>query len=438
MNSLLPYPSAQEERDLWKRYSKLRRIDEILGLKTIDHKISGVGRIFSEIVEDISKSVDLIVLLRKFSDLDRLGDKIIEDSNNTTATIIELYRLIQNSKRKRDNEVRSNSGSSCCLRDLFGFIFVEMLSNIAFGRGNPELVDKVVKTTNSNTFDIRTSIYKLAINRDLLPKNMIKLIDPKTLIIKLPQLVQGILTEQCSKNVLNDYQSFINNIRVDGKAAFDRIIETHLGLVDKNARLIATKVSSLSIDDIIQEGNIGLIKAAERFDPAYGHRFMSYAYYWIYQTIFRFISDQDRTIRVPVYMIESINKLLGVSLLLTEEYGREPTLMEIGEKMDLPLTRVREIIRIARMSVTLESPITEEEDSQIGDSIEGCNALPPFDAVSEHSLQEQIERVLNSLTPREQKVIRLRFGLDDSQSRTIEEVGQDFIVTKERIHQTEV
>ncbi|MDO9529495.1 MAG: sigma-70 family RNA polymerase sigma factor [Syntrophales bacterium] len=405
-------------------------------MKTIAHKVPGVGRIFSEIVEDIVKSVDLVVLLRKLSDLDRLGDKILEDSNNTTATMIELYRLIQNSEGRRDSAVKSNSGSSCCLRDLFGFIFVEMLNNIAFGRGNPNLVDKVVKATNGDTLDIRTRIYRLAINRDLLPKDIIKLIDPKTPVVNLPPLVRDILSEQFSKNVLKDYQSFIDNIRIDGKAAFDRIIETHLRLVHKNARFIATKVSSLPIDDLIQEGSIGLMKAAEHFDPAYGHRFMSYAPYWIQQTADRAISDQGRTIRIPVHRVESINKLLRVKSLLKQASDQEPTLEEIGEAMDLSLAQVNKIIALTQMQVSL-APIAEE-DSYLGDSIVDLTTRSPFDAICKQLLKEQIEEALTALTPREQRVIRLRFGLDDDQGRTLEEVAQEFNLTRERIRQIEV
>nr|WP_073076224.1 RNA polymerase sigma factor RpoD [Sporobacter termitidis] len=266
-----------------------------------------------------------------------------------------------------------------------------------------------------------------------------ELIDPETLVdsFSVDDPVRMYLKEIGKVNLLSaDEEIELAMKMAEGdREAKKRMAEANLRLVVSIAKRYVGR--GMLFLDLIQEGNLGLIKAVEKFDYSKGYKFSTYATWWIRQAITRAIADQARTIRIPVHMVETINKVMRISRQLLQELGHDPTPEEIAEDMGMPVEKVREILKIAQEPVSLETPIGEEEDSHLGDFIPDEDASEPAEAASFTLLKEQLSEVLGTLTPREEKVLRLRFGIEDGRTRTLEEVGKEFNVTRERIRQIE-
>ncbi len=298
-----------------------------------------------------------------------------------------------------------------------------------------EFTRSIAAKTCKNTATIEREMINISLNIRLLPEEILAAVSDETTLDQIeilardPEFTRSLAIDE------RQLERLLKNIEIEAERAKKTLTEANLRLVVSVAKKHTGR--GIPIQDLFQEGNIGLIKAVEKFDYHRGYKFSTYATWWIRQAVTRAIADQARTIRIPVHMIEVIHKLTTVSRQLCQRYGREPTYEEIGTEMDLSTDKVKEIVKFSQFPTSLETPIGEEKDSRLGDLIEDESAVPPPDAALHRLLGEEIDKVLSTLTPRESRILKLRFGLSDGRSRTLEEVGKEFNVTRERIRQIE-
>ena len=394
----------------------LHQIGRVQLLKASDEKIIArrieIGRRISEIERKLQKQ-DISI------DASQIYLEIVRELGQSWEIIHKLQEnlgLAENNKfRKTITDVRFRDAIDGVIDPLIVQAIADKLSL------PPEAIEKRLNV--------------LSVDCILLSENVLSLIGGKVSLANIPALVNDIKFVQKLEDRELGLREYLDVLQKESKIAKDLLTEANLRLVVSVAKKHIGH--GISLLDLIQEGNIGLIRATEKFNAHKGFKFSTYATWWIRQAITRCIADQARTVRVPVHMIETINKMLRISRRLTQEYGRDPTADEIGKQLGLSSEKVREVIKFARLPISLELPMGEEADSNLGDFIEDHNAIQPLDGASKQLLKDEIQEVLLTLTPREHKVLQLRFGLEDGRCRTLEEVGVEFSVTRERIRQIE-